>query len=357
MITPLWWKGRMKTALSFYSMFIVALMFMGGSMAAQGAAPGEGPVPYDLNNDGVFDINDVKYAAAIVIGREITDAEADVNNDGKITVEDIIHLSKWVVEGTPTPGPTPTPEISPTPSPTPEPTPTPGGDTFDIEAYFLLTGNSEWQYRADEGASPDDDFNWTITGTIQSPDMKTITPINYIVLDPGDDREGDKDFWQIDGNGDLFFYGFHKGIATTQLAGNKDNWLSDPIKAGGRDMNIGDEVTDTGEGMVWIKVGSFESQVPVQASATTKYTRRENVSTHMGTFTDCIRVEISIVAGAFNLQANTFWLKEGVGMVKQDQQPDGNDAETHSLQGGNVGGTPIVPDPPPGGGLRPAAAN
>ncbi|GAB4310537.1 MAG: hypothetical protein Kow0059_00010 [Candidatus Sumerlaeia bacterium] len=294
-----------------------------------------GPVPYDLNNDGVFDVQDVKFAAAIVIGRELTDQEADVNHDNQINAQDIIHLSRWVVDGTPTPTPTPTPS------------PTPGADTFNIEDYFILTQNSEWDYRADPGASPEDDFNWTITGTRQSPDNQTITPINYIVLDPGDDREGDSDFWRIDPNGDLYFYGFHKGKETSGLAGNRDNWLSDPVKAGGRNMNTGDEVTDVGQGSVWVKVGPFEQQISGQVTVTTRYTRRENVPTHMGVFNNCLRVEIDIVFAGVNIRGNTFWLKQGVGMVKQDQQPDANDAETHSIQSGNVGGTPITADGPP----------
>jgi hypothetical protein len=295
------------------------------------------PVPGDVNGDGKVDLDDVNLVAAVTIGNgNLTLQEADFNNNGIIDVGDVVIVTNMSNSTTPTP------------TSTPVPTPTPGGDTFDIENYFLLTPNSLWSYEHAPGASDEDDFDWQIDGTTKTaPDTKEVTPIKYIVKDPGDDREGDEDFWYLDENGDLWFYGFHKGIKTSKLAGDKDNWMTVPLKAGGRNMQIGDEVVSNGTASVWILILDNPVQQTVPVTSTVRYTRRENVSTHLGGFNDTIRVELDITVAGESIRANTFWLRENVGMVMQDQTPDQNDAEAHSLAGGNVGGTPIVADSPP----------
>ncbi|MFH0792569.1 MAG: hypothetical protein V2A74_00900, partial [bacterium] len=50
---------------------------------------------------------------------------------------------------------------------------------------------------------------------------------------------------------------------------------------------------------------------------------------------------------SFDIRNNTFFLKQGVGLIAQDQVPDANDAELQGLSGGQVSGVPIVPDGPP----------
>lgn len=253
---------------------------------------------------------------------------------------------------TPEPSPTETPEPSPTETPAPTPTPTPTGETYDIKDYFILANNSYWHYIGFEGGSPEDNFTWTVLDDAK--DLgggKSATQIKTTTDDSNDERNNDIDFWYVDPNGDLYFYGYHEGGIGNQNFPEQDVILTDPVKFGTATMKVGEAVTDTGSGTIIVKI--FGTNVPVTANLTSSITITSVLPTRLtpiGTFTDVLRVttDITIKAGSYTkeIMGSTFFLKKNIGMVVQDQVPDANDAELQGINEGKVSGVDIVADMP-----------
>jgi hypothetical protein len=130
---------------------------------------------------------------------------------------------------------------------------------------------------------------------------------------------------------------------------SQDIVFTDPVLVGDVDMALGEEITDEGAGMVFVESflgnglvqGTVNSSVQVTAVL-------PNFVTPLGTFTNVLRVVINLkitVAGQeYQVTDSTFYLKEGVGMVGQDQEPDPNDAQIQGIDAGQVAGVPIVAD-------------
>ena len=189
-------------------------------------------------------------------------------------------------------------------------------------------------------------------------DGKMATQIKTTVDDPGDERENDIDFWVQEDNGELYYYGYYEYKSGSEdyprIADDQYIVFSDPILFGTDGMNVGDEIKDSGSGTVDIKISQFLPAVTVEFSIDSTVTYTDILperTTPMGTFTDALRVLVNMDLvteyGTFNFQNNTFILKEGVGMVVQDQEPDANDAEIQAIDAGQVGGVAIEPDIPP----------
>lgn len=262
-----------------------------------------------------------------------------------------------------TPTPTLTPEFTPTLTPTetsfvptPTPTATLAPSTFDMCNYFPLDADSSWYYVGFEGGSTEDNFTWEVQDTLK--DLgggQFATRVKTITDEATDDRNQDEDFWTCEGNGDLLIHGIHKGTAVDVATGVtllvQDVIFSDPLKFGGAGQQIGDEVTDSATATVSLSVGSLTATIDSTVSYTDMLASK---TTPLGTFTNVLRIVVSLDVTAdlgfplgqqtFALRDNTFFLKEGVGMIAQDQEPDQSDAEIQAIDSGQVGGVAIVAD-------------
>ncbi len=250
------------------------------------------------------------------------------------------------------------PGLTPTPTPTdggPTPTPTEsGGSTFDFRDYFILANNSTWHYTGIQGTGTEDDFRWTVEDETQDiGGGKMATRIRTNTDEPSDEFNNHVDFWYKDpATGEIFFYGFHLpqpenfGIASIPV---QDIVFTDPILIGGNGMTIGQTVIDSGTGEVNVVVfGNPQVTVGVVTSTIEFTGFLTTFETPLGTFTDVLRVVIDISAEVsgqtFEITNNTFFLKQGVGLIAQDQEPDMNDAEIQAIDEGQVAGVPITPN-------------
>lgn len=137
---------------------------------------------------------------------------------------------------------------------------------------------------------------------------------------------------------------------------SQDIVLTDPVEVGHNGLKIGDTVTDTGGGSAQVTVFLLGTQT-VSGTAKSEITYIDLIPTFvtpMGTFSNVIRVVINLsleftIPGTsskanYELKDNTFFMKEGVGLVAQNQQPDDNDAEIQGIDEGTVfvGGNPVT---------------
>jgi hypothetical protein len=252
---------------------------------------------------------------------------------------------------TPTPEPpTPTPTLSPTPGASATPTQVPG-DTFDFADYFPLAGNSNWHYTGVNGGSTEDDFAWVVEANTQPvANGEQATRIRTDTDEPSDDRNMAVDFWHVDGTGQLFFDGTFLPKAISILIANVPSQniiLSDPVLIGRAGMKVGDVVEDEGAAMIMGTVFGSPQNVNATVQSRVEVTDRlPSFVTPLGTFTDVLRVEVGIDASVFGASYtfldNTFFLKEGVGLIAHDQEPDPDDAQIQAIDGGAVGGVTIV---------------
>ena len=279
-------------------------------------------LPGDANNNGVIDEGDVLAILDHVLGRSVAPGQADCNGDNKITVADAVSVIKIL-----------------------------GRPVINIRDYFILSPNSNWHYTGFKGGSPDDDFRWTVLDDKKDVGGgKMATRIKTDTDQPTDDRNLDEDFWLLEPTGEIYFYGFHKGSATSSLP-VQDVVLTDPVLIGMDGMTTGTKITDTGAGTVTVYVSSFPVQFSATFNSTFTYTDIIPVQeTPLGRFTNALRVlvDINIAAGPYSipLHGGTFILKQGVGMIVQDQQADPDDAEIQAIDSGQVAGTAIQPDLP-----------
>jgi hypothetical protein len=248
----------------------------------------------------------------------------------------------------------PTPTVGPTGIPTPSgPTPTmqPGGNTFDLQDFFVTTEGSNWHYAGFNGGSTDDNYTYTVEDTLQNVGIvQMASRFRTDTDEPEDDRNGDVDFYLIeDGSkgtggalGDLFFFGLFKadgfGVGLNTVI------ASDPIRLGGDGLQIGDEVVDTG--------AASSSLGSIDLTATVRYVEfLSSFDTPLGTFTNVLKMEIDISGVLhtffdvpFEVFDNAVFLKMGVGIVAVDQTPDPNDAELLGIDAGTVyvNGNPVT---------------
>lgn len=252
--------------------------------------------------------------------------------------------------------PTATPTM-PGSDPTPTPTATEGGggSTFDYEDYFPLASANTWHYTGIMEGSTDDDFRWTVEAAGQDiGGGNSAARFRTDTDEPTDDRNGYVDFWYNDGTGQVFFYGvqipraFSASLATVNA---QTIVLSDPVLVGRNGLMIGDQVADTGAGTVNVTSPLGTTDLPFTINATVDYLAfLPTFETPLGTFTDVLKIEITIIANVlspiglvpFDLITSTFFLKEGVGVIAHDQEPDQNDAEKQGIDDGTVNGSAVV---------------
>jgi len=291
--------------------------------------------PGDANNDGKIDALDIQAIIDHILGRTSAIGNADGNQDTIINIADLLTVIKIISEKTPTP----------TPTPTPIPV------TINIKDYFLLSQNSWWHYAGFEGGSPDDNFTWTVlSDTITVGGTKSAVKIKTTTDEPTDERNNDVDFWVLEPNGDLYFWGYHEGGIGNASFPEQDVILTDPILFGTDGMTIGTVISDTGSGTMNIIIFGSPQPVTIGVQSTVTCTSiLPQRSTPMGTFTDVLRISVDItlqvpIIGSLPFHTSTFFLKKGAGMVVQDQKPDVNDAELQGIDDGQASGVKIQPD-------------
>ncbi|HNT36175.1 MAG TPA: hypothetical protein PKH07_14410, partial [bacterium] len=233
---------------------------------------------------------------------------------------------------------TPTPEIS---------------DTFSVPEFFPLVADSLWYYVGipEEGGSAEDNFTWEQKGTKAVGD-KTATIIQTTTDESTDARNGDQDFWYVEA-GTLYYKGYRNG--TEKVIGSgfaqirippQDIVFSPGLAVGGT-QKVGDSVSSAGTAQVNIVTFLGPSTVTANVSTNVTYDRFDaSVNTPLGQFMNVLHLTLSIDASVsgqpINLRGNEFWLKKNVGMVKQDQDPDPDDAQVQGIESGQVGGQSIV---------------
>lgn len=291
---------------------------------------------------------------------------------GDGTAEQLFSFQQQWYSQNDTPTPTPTqapPTETPTqtqqPTATETPTETPGSptstptqvipDMFNLPDFFPLAANSSWYYvgMPEEGGSEEDNFTWEQKGTKTLGD-KTVTIIQTTTDETTDSRNGDQDFWYVE-QGTLYYKGYRNGTLKvigsgfTQITIPSQDIVFNPGLAVGGMQRIGDTVTSEGTAQVSITLMGFPDNVTATVKTTVAYDRFDpTLNTPLGTFTNVLHMTLSIDATVYgqelNLRDNEFWLKQGVGMVKQDQDPDPSDAQVQGIQSGQVGGVTIVAD-------------
>jgi hypothetical protein len=223
--------------------------------------------------------------------------------------------------------------------------------------FFPLAGDSAWHYTGDgqPGSSPDDDFTWTVLPqTIEVAPGVFATRILTTTDEPDDSRSEDEDFWVLDEEGQLLFYGIHNGQADGGgTFPPQDVILDDPLLVGGRGMTIGQVIVDTVSASAII-VPPIVGVQTVEATVISTITYVEFLpifETGLGPLTDVLHLTVEISGTAtfippigppfmveIPLTDAEFFLKEGLGMVGQDQSADLNDAEQQVIDQGRVGG-------------------
>ena len=237
-------------------------------------------------------------------------------------------------------------------------------EPFDLEDYFLLDQNSAWHYRGDgqPGSSSEDNFTWTVLEELKAVSGGVEATRILTTTDEGDDdREDDEDFWAYDAEGNLFFHGFHNGVADGNGAFPvQDVILEDPLRVGGRGMRIGDVTTDTVTGTVLANIPII-GLTEVAGTLVSKVTYVEFIpvfDTGLGPLTDVLLLTVEITGSAsykppigpelkvdIPVRTSKFYLKDGWSMVGHDQAADLNDAERQVVDLVRVAGVQLEAPP------------
>ena len=329
-----------------------------------------------LYSGTAFAVVDAQAVAAFLNDYPGDSAACDTNGDGVCDYRDILQLANsWMrgeitrtptpQPGTPTATPTGTPTITPTFTPTtgvtetPTPTPTTGGGTIDIADYFPLHAGDTWHYIAFGGGSPDDNFRWTVLAETKTVSGGQASRVRTNADEATDDRNLDEDFWLIDAQGSLQYYGFHKGQVTTTSWGSipvQDVVLSNPLKAGESNIILGATITDTAAGsLVVIVTGLGQQTINGTFASEINFAVIPTKATPLGTFTDVLVMTVNISVSAtlpfvgtrtIPVRNATFFLKKNIGMIAQNQTGDPNDAEVQAIDEGTVNGSAVVATKP-----------
>jgi|GEM_PF-592061 len=227
--------------------------------------------------------------------------------------------------------------------------------TYSIADYFPLLPNSHWTLVDVTNPSPGDDdgFVWTVLGTgPQSVPPHTVWKIHTNCNEDTDAREDDIDFWNLyDGGAKLGLYGLHKGSAINSIAPNQDIVLTAPLKMGEANMPVSWTGTSTASGSVLTT--TILGRVTVTFDSTVTLDQHlDSLDTPLGTFADVIVLLVNVKAtitipfvGSYQVDFmnSTFWLARDVGLVRQNQSVDPDDAQYQALQEGQISGQAIAP--------------
>ena len=246
-------------------------------------------------------------------------------------------------------------------------------DVFNVEDYFPLDPGNTWTYEgfnADTGGpgSQEDNFRWDVLADTIDTNGVPSRQVATTVFDVGDSRMDDIDFWYLDGNGDLFFTGFHNGVADGDgMFPAQTIILTDSLFVGGRGMQVGAppmiDISGQAEGVRVDPDGS--GPLPETTISTVNVTSqvdyvefRDVMETPLGNFKNVLHTVITItieVPGLIpqapplftvTLRESHVYFAKKIGMIRQDQGPDRNDAEHQAISEGAVQGRAVEDDLP-----------
>ncbi len=323
-------------------------------------------------------LSDFVYRSVLVVcvlatpalGQEVTPTpDVDLNGDGEVSAEDVFaFIDQWydVIESaTPTPTSTPTSQ-PPTETPTPTATEAQSGMAFAVSDYFVLSPGSNWTFGTPSKGIVGDGFTWIVLDEpVDLGDGVLVNSIRTTAFLTDHVRHLDEDFWSIDETtGHLLFHGIREAVGfELDLKGvaleipPQDFILDPPVDFGGADLSIGDIIGTTASIAVNAIVPPFGEQViNATAFATVAYSELlPTFSTTLGEFTNVIKLTVNIRAvvdfGISDFEVefldNSFFLKEGIGLVAIDLDPDPVNADLLTLSAGTVfvDGNPITVSP------------
>ncbi|MCA9428412.1 MAG: hypothetical protein KC964_05735 [Candidatus Omnitrophica bacterium] len=303
-------------------------------------------------------------------GQEATPTRnVDLDNSGSVDATDIFaFISYWhslIDSGTPTETPTFTPTMeSPTETPTLTPTATPtatdAGPSFNIADYFVLTPGTNWTFGVPGKGQLGEGFSWLVLDSpVDLGDGLMVTSIQTIGFSTDFTRHLDEDLWSFDEiTGHLLFHGIRESVGFDINGTNislpaQDLIIDPPVDFGGADLSIGEVISTTASVSVIADIPPFgEQEIVATAYATVTYSEfLPTFSTELGEFTDVIKLSVNIRAvvdlGLTDLETeflnNCFYVKEGVGLVAIDLDPETGGADLLTISDGEIfiNGSPV----------------
>ena len=232
--------------------------------------------------------------------------------------------------------------------------------TVDLADYFILTPESTWHYTGEgqPGSDAEDNFQWTVLSEGKDVGDGKMAAVMLTETDePSDARNNSKDFWFMDPADEtrtIYYCGSELAKSLSSLPA-QEIILDEPAKFGGDGQNIGDVIRTSRD-------VTFDVDLPYVGAQTVEGTLDfdvtydsidDNVVTPLGVFNDCLHLTfaVTITPNAVSvdlppIRESEVWLKEGVGVVKHDQNADPDDAQIQAIDGGTVNDEPVTADEP-----------
>ncbi|MBN2450689.1 MAG: InlB B-repeat-containing protein [Lentisphaeria bacterium] len=217
------------------------------------------------------------------------------------------------------------------------------GQTYNIQDYFPVAHDS-WWYLVDLVPQPEGDsdaFRWDVLDNeIGVGGGKTAVQFKTTTDETDDDRNGDRDFWRHGTAGELEYWGGYINKIPSPFP--KEIILANPLTAGLASMTIGQIITDSETYYYSFVSADVDIRVELVEAL-------DHVETPLGTFTDVIKLRVTIQltdlpfgVDDIVVSDNFVWLQRGIGVVRQTQGADANDATDQVLDSGFVAGNPIT---------------
>jgi hypothetical protein len=219
--------------------------------------------------------------------------------------------------------------------------------TYNIAEYFPIPHNSTWYYvdLVPQPAGDSDAFTWTVLGA----ELSVGTGLSAIQLktttdEASDARNNDIDYWRQDPGGDLQLWGSYINSLPGTLP--KNIVLTSPLVAGKAGMTVGQVINDTSR----YTFGTWPLQATVTFALTTKLVAvLPSLTTSLGTFSNVIKLRMNFevrdvpIVGTYPIRDSFMYLAKNVGLVRQTQGADADDATDQVLASGKINNVTIVP--------------
>lgn len=226
-----------------------------------------------------------------------------------------------------------------------------------IRDYFPLAPQSVWTLADVDGEPADDEgFAWAVAGNApETIGSHQAWAVGVSTVSPADSRNGDRLYWNFyNGGADLGLYGLYENAGVPPLAANQAIAFSRPLRVGAERMAAGWNDTTTADATFRVTVLPGVT-IPVSGTVTAAAAlaeRREFVDTPLGRFYDVLVITLSVNGAAYGfslppLFEGTLFLARGVGLVRFVRNRDPASLQAQAIAGGQLGGVPIAPPPPP----------
>ncbi len=238
---------------------------------------------------------------------------------------------------------------------------------YNIADYFPLAAGNRWHLVDGTPSADTDAFVWTVLGTgPQTVGSFSVWKLKTTCDDTHDFRNLDEDFWNYYDTATslpkLGLYGFYKGTAASGVP-TQTVVFSRPLYLGDANMALTPapwSKTSTATASVtldlpWPLGGSQSGTLTATSTLEAHF---DTFATPLGVFKDVIRLKVNVTATVkktisipfvgdrdyehtFDFIDSRFWLARGVGLIRQNQKLDPDDAVYQVLDSGQVNGQPI----------------